>query len=90
MADDEYLLDFYGEECVHCKEMDPVVKKLEKELKLKLKKLEVWHNEKNSALLREYDQGRCGGVPFFYNKKSGKFICGAVDYATLKNWALGK
>ena len=38
----------------------------------------------------EIDKGRCGGVPFFYNKKTGKFICGAADYDGLKKWAIGK
>ncbi|MSR86203.1 thioredoxin [Candidatus Woesearchaeota archaeon] len=83
------LLDFYGTECTHCHEMDPLVEKLEKELKIKVEKLEVWHNAKNAALLEKCDTQGCGGVPFFYNEKTKKAICGAVDYATLKKWAQG-
>ncbi len=85
-----YLLDFYGTECVHCHEMDPLVERLEKEEKLKVTKLEVWHNSKNAALLESLDKGKCGGVPFFYNKKTGKSICGSTSYENLKKWALGK
>jgi hypothetical protein len=68
--------------------MDPLIERLEVETGLKVKKVEVWHNEANARLMREYDKGFCGGVPFFYNKKTGKWLCGAHNYETLKNWAL--
>jgi len=84
------LLEFYGTECVHCNEMKPLVERLEKEEKVKVTKLEVWHNAGNAKILEEYDQGICGGVPFFYNKKTGKALCGATSYESLKEWALGK
>jgi len=84
------LLMFYGTECIHCHEMMPLVDKLEKETKLKVKKLEVWHDSKNAAIFQKLDQGKCGGVPFFYNEKTKKWICGAVPYAELKAWATGK
>eukprot|EP00962_Isochrysis_galbana_P019181 scaffold5586_cov124-Isochrysis_galbana.AAC.5 len=32
---------------------------------------------------------RCNGVPFFYNKKTKQFICGATSYDNLKTWATG-
>lgn len=89
LSDEEsYLLDFYGTECIHCRQMDPLIERLEVETGLKVKKVEVWHNEANARLMREYDKGFCGGVPFFYNKKTGKWLCGAHNYETLKNWAL--
>ena len=86
MAD---LLMFYGTECPHCHEMFPVIEKLEKEEKVKVEKVETWHNSKNKKLLDSYDKGTCGGVPFFFNKKTGKSICGSVPYKELKKWALG-
>ncbi len=89
MAENE-LIEFYGTECTHCITMQPLVEKLEKEEKVKLKRLEVWHNEENARTMQEIDQGKCGGVPFFFNKKTGKWICGAADYDKLKAWALGK
>jgi hypothetical protein len=70
--------------------MDPWIEKLEKELKVKVTKIEVWHNENNARRMQEIDQDRCGGVPYFYNKKTGKWLCGAVSYEKLKTWALGK
>ena len=84
------LLFFTGTECPHCNDMKPLVKKLEKEERVKLKEIEVWHNAKNAQLMETYDRGFCGGVPFFFNEKTGQWICGAVDYDTLKKWALGK
>mgnify|MGYP001599929824 FL=1 len=83
------LLFFFGTECTHCHDMDPLVDKLEKELKIKVEKLETWHNAKNAALLEKCDTVNCGCVPFFYNEKTKKAICGAVDYAMLKKWAQG-
>lgn len=84
------LLSFYGTECVHCHDMDPLNEKLEKELKIKLTKLEVWHNSKNAKILKDLDKGYCGGVPFYFNENTGKWICGAVPYKELKAWAKGE
>lgn len=84
------LIEFYGTECPHCNTMKPLVAKVEKELKVKVDKLEVWHNAKNAQMMQQYDKGRCGGVPFFFNKKTGKYICGSVPYEKLKSWAQGK
>lgn len=88
-AVDNYLLYFYGTECTHCHEMDEPLERLQKEEGLIVQKLECWHDEQNARLLEQYDQGLCGGVPFLYNTKTGKFICGTCDYETLKNWAQG-
>ena len=49
---------------------------------------QVWYSSKNLELLQRLDRGRCGGVPFFYNKRSRRFICGATTYDNLKAWAL--
>lgn len=83
-----YLLMFTGAECPHCHHMVPLVERLEDEEGVKVAKLEVWHNEANARLMREFDKGYCGGVPFFFNKKTGKWICGSADYERLKKWAL--
>lgn len=84
------LIEFYGTECVHCNRMMPLVESLEEELGVKIQRLEVWHNEENANLMRKFDRGFCGGVPFFFNRKTGKWICGATSYENLKKWALGK
>lgn len=88
------LIEFYGTECVHCREVDPLIEKLEREEGVKVTRLEVWHNSENAALMDKLDrdergQTLCGGVPFFYNEKTGKKICGTTSYEKLKKWALG-
>lgn len=91
MADPQaHLLYFYGTECTHCHAMKPLYDRLEQEEGLAFTKLECWHDENNAKKLEELDQGRCGGVPFFYNTKTEKFICGETDYETLKAWAKGE
>lgn len=82
-----HLLEFYGEECPHCKDMHKLVVKLEKEEGIKVEALEVWHNEENEKRLLELDKDLCGGVPFFYNTKNKKFICGEASLKELKEWA---
>ncbi len=64
------------------------MERLGDEIGIKIERLEVWHNEANAKRMKEYDKGYCGGVPFFYNKKTEKWICGAVDYERLKKWAV--
>ena len=84
------LLEFFGTECPHCKDMDPLIKRLEKELKVRVRRLEVWHNEANRKKMEDLDRGKCGGVPFFFNEETKKWICGAVDYEELGKWASKK
>jgi hypothetical protein len=67
--------------------MDVLVSRLEKELNITVLKYEVWHNEENAKKMEEYDKNYCGGVPFFYNTESGKWICGETVYDELKAWA---
>jgi len=88
----ERLIEFYGTECVHCKDMVPLTERLNKENGIKITRLEVWHNSENAKLLKEVDkdeQGNefCGGVPFFYNEKTKKKICGNTSFEKLKTWA---
>lgn len=52
-----------------------------------MKRFEVWYNTKNTELLQHLDMGRCGGVPYYYNKKTRRFICGATDFDNLYKWA---
>ena len=85
-----YLLEFYGIECAHCKKMEPLIERLQTETGLVVERLEVWHNDANARLMREYDKGYCGGVPFFFNKKTGKWLCGSNDYENFKKWASGE
>jgi len=84
------LIEFFGTECQHCEEMKPLVAKLEQEEGLTLDKKEVWHNAGNQALFMKLAEGKCSGIPFFFNKKTGKYICGKASYEKFKAWALGE
>ena len=85
-----HLLEFYGTECPHCVSMHELVLRLEKEEGIKIESLEVWHNKENEDRLLKLDKDLCGGVPFFYNLKTNKWICGVDTYENLKSWAQGK
>lgn len=81
------LLEFYGEGCPHCQIMKPRVEKLELEKGAKVEQYEVWHNKDNAKKMSEYDKDLCGGVPFFFNTETNKFICGSVPYDELLDWS---
>jgi len=78
---------FFGTECAHCHEMIPLIEKLEKELKSKVIRLEMWHNAENKVLYDKYAKDKCMAVPFFFNETNNKFICGNTTYDKLKDWA---
>ncbi len=82
------LLEFYGKECPHCQVMAPMIERLKKE-GFEVEQYETWHNEENAKKFVQYDKG-CGGVPYFYNTKSKKFICGEASWEELLAWAKGK
>jgi len=88
------LIMFWARECPHCRNMMPLVDKLEQEIGIKLEKLEVWHNEDNADLMRSYRDilaPKCGGqlrTPTFFNTENNDVLCGEVEYERLKEWAL--
>ena len=83
------ILYFYGEGCPGCKNMDRIISKIEVENNILFEKYEVWNNEENDKLCMSYDKdNECGGVPFFFNKKTGESICGEVSYKKLLNFVL--
>lgn len=71
-----------------CVVMEPLIKQLEKEIGVKIDKLEAMRNEKNRQLLERY--AGISMVPFFYNEITGEKISGESDYDSLKKWAQGK
>ena len=84
------LYEFFGDECPHCEIMASKVEKLEEEEDVEVEKLEVWNDQENAEKMQEFDDGKCGGVPFFYNTESEGFICGEADLETLKDWSKGE
>ncbi|MFH1471203.1 MAG: thioredoxin family protein [Candidatus Micrarchaeota archaeon] len=78
------LIEFYGAECPHCANMEPIVSQVESEAGVEFSKLEVWHNIANANVFQKYAgaiKPACGGilgVPAFYNVKTGKAVCGEM------------
>lgn len=70
--------------------MLPRIAQVEKELGVTIDRREVWHNEENAKMFAKVDRGNCGGVPFYYNTESKKFLCGESSYEELRAWAEGK
>jgi thiol-disulfide isomerase/thioredoxin len=87
------LIMFHGRECPHCKNMMPLVDRLEKEAGLEIERLEIWHDEKNADLMRSYRSilaPHCGGqlrTPTFFNTETQSVLCGEVGYERLRDWA---
>lgn len=83
------LYEFYGQECPHCDRM----RTLTDELMLvyphvKIIRKEVWHNKENMEFIKTLDKGdACGGVPFYFNTDTKKWLCGEVTMEELKEWA---
>ncbi len=80
------LYFFYGKECPHCQKMEPRVDNLE-DAGFDIERLETWHDEENAEKLEELDDGKCGGVPFFYNTETEEWICGEASFSELEEWA---
>ena len=83
-----YLIQFKGKGDDYCAQMEPLKEQLKEELGVNIRTFEVWYDSKNLELMQRLDRGRCGGVPFFYNKRSRRYICGATTYANLRSWAM--
>ena len=84
------LYEFYGDSCPHCTAMEDDVEKVQEEEDVDIEQLEVWNDKENAKKQKEFDDGKCGGVPFFYNTESEEWICGETSYETLKAWATGE
>merc|ERR1719247_1512197 len=67
---------------------------VEKSLNTRILKWDVWSDPAAYKLMQFLDKGpdgrsKCGGLPFFYNRKTGKIVCGATTEKNLMNWAQG-
>lgn len=87
MEEESHLLDFYGAECPPCKQLEMMINRLKEDEGISITRYEVWHNSANQNLMMKYSKGRCNGVPFLYNKRNDQFLCGAVTYEQLRDWA---
>uniref|UniRef100_A0A7S1RXC5 Thioredoxin domain-containing protein n=1 Tax=Alexandrium catenella TaxID=2925 RepID=A0A7S1RXC5_ALECA len=86
-----HLIGFYAEQSMEAKRMKYLGDLLEKELPgTKIVWLEAWQNPMNERLRATIDlRNQCGGVPYLFNRKTGKVLCGVVAYDKLRLWAQG-
>lgn len=78
------IYEFYGRECPHCQRMLLLTDKVMKDTGVTIVRKEVWHNEENMKFLTECDAtNECGGIPFYYNEETKKWLCGEVSYDEL-------
>lgn len=89
MQENLYLEEYYGLECPICEVMRERLDKVESELGIRVVRFEVWHNKENMDRLESIVPPP-KGLPFFYNRQTGGFICGDASIKELKEWALGK
>ncbi len=67
--------------------MHELVEQIEKEEGIKVDTFEVWHNKENEKKMEAISHfNECGGVPFFFNTKNNKWLCGEVSLEELKDW----
>lgn len=83
------LYEFYGDGCPHCEAMEDAVRQVEQDEDVEIEQLEVWNDRDNAEKMQGFDDGKCGGVPFFYNTETDQWICGEADPETLATWATG-
>lgn len=92
------LIDFFGQECPHCKRMMPQIDRLSEEKDIEIEKIEVWHDDENAKKMAEYRSEileACGGaygVPALVEPSSREVLCGEADYHRLHEWfdSIGK
>lgn len=87
------IVEFYGQGCPHCADVDAFVKANNINQKVKFTQLEVWYNKSNASLLGQVVQ-KCGinastvGVPFLYDG-NGKCFIGETDVINFYKNAAG-
>lgn len=79
------IILFYGQECPHCKDVDKFLEENRIAEKVKFDRLEVFHNVKNGAILKEKAK-QCGienkkeiGVPLVYAFEENKCFIGTPE-----------
>ena len=74
--EEPYLIEFHAAGADQCDEMKPAMSAVEKELNTRILKWDVWSDPAAYKLMQFLDKGpdgrsKCGGLPFFYNRKTG-------------------
>ena len=87
--DDCFLIEFISDGSDHCEQMEPVVKRLENDLDIKVMRVNINRRSEFVSLFEACGGNECGNVPFFYNRKTAQAICGATPYVNLRKLGTG-
>lgn len=91
------FLEFYGDGCHFCTEMEPTIANVESELNFKFEKMEVWYNATNQAIYQSHVDvfaRDCNApkdriiTPIFFSVKTGKALCGEISAEKLKSFII--
>jgi len=75
---------FYTQDCEICKEIEPELDIVEKDLGIEFLRIDVEEGEDERTIFDELALDECGGVPFIYNQENKKFICGFATANKIK------
>lgn len=81
--DTSFILEFVTDGNDACDQMEPVVKRLENELGIKVRRINIQRRPDFMALFELVGGNEGGNVPFFYNRRTAQAICGATPYYNL-------
>eukprot|EP01031_Cornospumella_fuschlensis_P041916 gene41916-51170_t len=87
--DQVYMIAFTADNNDACQEMEPVIQRLEKDLRIKVRRINI-NRRPDFVMLYEAVGGMSTStVPFFYNRRTAQAISGPSPYDNLKRLAMG-
>lgn len=87
--DNCYLLEFVAGQNNALTYMEPLVKRLERDIGVRVKRLDVTKNIDYYHVLEHIGHIECGMFPFYYNRRTSRAICGGSEYVNFREWATG-
>lgn len=87
--DTAYLISFESDDYDHCRQMQPVLRRLEEDLGTLIRRINIARRKEFLGVLEAMGHNDCGTLPFYYNRRTGQAICGATSYMNLRRWGTG-
>jgi len=91
-----YLLEFGGKAVKEeSKKMAPIMRRIERQYKTRIVRFDIYSDAAAYRLWLLLDKSPrgaslCGGLPFYYNRKTGAIICGPTTTENFEAWAAGE
>eukprot|EP01041_Mallomonas_annulata_P004899 gene4899-9766_t len=84
-----YLIAVGADNNDNCEQMEPVLQRLEEDLDTKVRRISLSRRREFLTALEIMGHDECGGLPFYYNRRTGQAVCGATTYVNLKKLGTG-